>query len=59
MRKPCLKMRLTVLQCKMQFQNNGVSQCQINSSACGLMMLFSYCHAIPDIQSTEILTMKN
>lgn len=33
--------------------------CQIDSSACGLMILFSYCLAIPDIKSAEIPTMKN
>lgn len=59
MRKPCLKMRLTVLHCIMQFQNNGVPRHQINSSACGLMMFFSYFHAIPVVQSAEILTVEN
>lgn len=39
MKKTHLKIWLTVLQHKMQFKNNGVSQCQINSNACGLLML--------------------
>lgn len=35
-----------------------MSQCQISSSACKLMALSFYWCAIPDIQSSKILTMK-
>lgn len=58
MRKACMKTRSAFLEHIIQFHNNGVSQCQISSSACRLMILSFYCHAIPHIQSAKILTVK-
>lgn len=58
MRETCVKTRSAFLEHIMQFHNNGVSQCEVSSGACRLMMLSFYCHASSGIQSAKILTMK-